>query len=139
MTTDNTDLLTDDEALRESAMTDGPRALPGGLTLRPITALSMSWLRRLGIFTDPAFDELFRTAAFAYLHTEELKKVRTTIRDRDAFLDSVDEWIMRVAPGHHSALEPFAGAMEEAINLYTASESRAKHPSTGTGSPEKNS
>jgi hypothetical protein len=134
---EDNEMLKDDEVLREIGMTDGPRIV-GGLEMRPITALSMSWIRRMNIFTDDTLDELIRTAAFAYLHTEEKEKIRCVIWNRDQFYNAVDEWLDEHAPKHHSALEPFADAMAQAIELYSASESKAQHPSPGDALHSKN-
>ena len=124
----DTDLLTDDEALREQALTEGPRRV-GNHTLRPVTAMTMSWLRRNRVFTDEAFDEIFRIAAYAYLHTAPKKDIRAVVNDRAAFIDAVDAWLEKNAPQHHSTLEPFAEAMAQAIDMYSASSTMAKNPS----------
>ena len=130
MTTDNTDLLTDDEALRESAMTDGPRALPGGLTLRPITALSFSWMQTHQLFADEFGGDAKKLAAFCYIHSEPKETIRTIIHNRTAFQNAVDDWIDGRFQ-HHAELEPYADSMNAAFAAYAASRTIAKHPSPG--------
>ena len=59
--TDTNDLLTDDEALREQAMTSGPQAL-SRWEMRPTAALEISWMQRNKILS-PEMDILWAPAA----------------------------------------------------------------------------
>jgi len=116
------ELLTDDEALREQGMTQGDKKI-SGITIRPMTALSLSWLQRNDVFGDTG-DSMQKTAAFVYLHSQPRDVIRAVVNDRAAFLDAVDDWIEANFP-HHSQLSPYSDLMSEAMNTYLAASSSA--------------
>lgn len=130
----NTELMTDDEALRMQGVTEGPKKI-GKITLRPMTALSLSWLQRNRIFDDETGDTMSKTAAFVFLHSEPKDAIRSVVNDRNAFLDAVDEWIDRTVT-HHNELEPYSEAMNDAMEQYLASASSASNPSQTMGGPK---
>jgi len=114
--------MTDDEALREQGMTEGNKNIRG-ITIRPMTALSLSWLQRNDVFGDTG-DSMQKTAAFVYLHSQPREVIRAVVNDRAAFLDAVDDWIEANFP-HHSQLSPYSDLMTEAMNTYLAASSTA--------------
>lgn len=116
------ELLTDDEALREQGMTQGNKKI-SGITIRPMTALSLSWLQRNDVFGDDG-DSMQKTAAFVYLHSEPREVIRAVVNNRAAFLDAVDDWMEANFP-HHFDLLPYTEQMSEAMNAYLASSSKA--------------
>lgn len=130
--------MTDDEALREQGMTDGNKKI-SGITIRPMTALSLSWLQRNDVFGDSG-DSMQKTAAFVYLHSEPREAIRAVVNDRAAFLDAVDDWIEANFP-HHAQLSPYSDLMSEAMNTYLAASSSAVQEigkNATTGSARKN-
>lgn len=126
------ELQTDDEILRESGMAAG-ETIASKFNLRPVTALSLSWLQRNGVFDESWGDTLQKTAAFAFLHVEEKPKIRSVVNDRSQFLEAVDEW-MDNNLSHHDELQPVSECMERSLEEYMAASTTAAHPNdTGTG------
>lgn len=115
--TKNTDTEIDDEELRIQGLAEGPRSI-GGRELRPITALTISWMQRNKFF-DPDRDLIWKSAAFHLLHTEPLPKLRSVVNDRAAFMNFVDDWIASENPDKH-ALTTLNESMDAAFNLYMA-------------------
>lgn len=127
----DTDYQTDDEAIREIGFTDGPqKAL--GLTFRPVTALSLSWMQRNKVFADDFGDMLQKTAAYAYLHSADKIDIRGVVNDRLKFLEAVDEW-MDSHVKHHTELEPVAKMMNDALEGYMAAITKPANPSSPNG------
>lgn len=126
------ELLTDDEALREQGMTQGDKQILG-ITIRPMTALSLSWLQRNKVFDDDG-DSMQKTAAFVYLHSQPRHTIRAVVNDRAAFIDAVDDWIEANFP-HHAQLAPYSDLMTEAMNSYLAAASTAVHDPSGMATP----
>ena len=85
------DLEKDDEIIRIQAMEDGPKIVNGRI-LRPITALTISWMQRNEVFSG-TMDLVWKSAAFAYLHSEPYSAIRSVVNDRSAFINAVDSWI----------------------------------------------
>jgi len=132
------ELMTDEEALREQGMTQGDKKI-SGITIRPMTALSLSWLQRNDVFGDTG-DSMQKTAAFVYLHSEPREVIRAVVNDRAAFLDAVDDWIEANFP-HHTQLSPYSDLMSEAMNAYLAASSSAVQEAGGiatAGAARKN-
>jgi hypothetical protein len=132
------ELLTDDEALREQGMTQGDKKI-SGITIRPMTALSLSWLQRNDVFGDTG-DSMQKTAAFVYLHSEPREVIRAVVNDRAAFLNAVDDWIEVNFP-HHAQLSPYSDLMTESMNAYLAASSTAVQEAGGiatAGAARKN-
>lgn len=126
---------TDDEAIREIGFTDGPKQVLG-LTLRPVTALSLSWLQRNNVFSDSFGDMLQKTAAFTFLHSAEKQAIRNVVNDRAQFLNAVDDWIESTV-SHHTELEPYAVLMNESLEHYMAATTRPLNPSGGNPTAKK--
>ena len=114
------DTMTDDE-IREVGFSDGNKNV-GKHTLRPITALSMSWMYRNNVFSDEDRDILQRTAAFAYLHAADRDDIRSVVNSKDKFWSAVDDWI-EANIEHHTDLEPYSSTMNEALQTYMAAKS----------------
>ena len=126
--TEKNDLLTDDEELRIAGITDGPRLI-AGRELRPITALTISWMQRNKFF-DPDKDNIWKAAAFMFLHSEPFTKIRAVVNDRAAFLDAVDIWIEKNIPDQQT-VRAMATDMEQAFNLYMAATSQTESQASG--------
>ena len=120
------ELITDDEAIRERGFTDGVKK-QNGLIMRPVTALSLSWMQRNKMFDDDFGDMLQRTAAFAFLHTEPKEEIRGIVNNFGDFMSAVDDWIDSKIK-HHTELEPIAEMMNEALENYMAATTTAAHP-----------
>ena len=115
------ELVKDDEILREESMCDGHAKILGGLELRPITALSVSWMQRNEIFSDSK-DMIWKSAAFAYLHSAPKSDIRRVVNDREAFMEAVDSWIDKNLC-HHLQSTELATAMNEAFTRYMSAAS----------------
>jgi hypothetical protein len=116
----NIELIKDDEILREEGMADGPIKIDG-IDLRPITALSVSWMQRNDVFSDQK-DLIWKTCAFAYLHSAPFTEIRAVVNDRAAFIDAVDCWI-EANISHHFQTGEIATGMNAAFQRYSASAS----------------
>lgn len=123
------DLVKDDEILRIQAMEDGPKKVNGRI-LRPITALTISWMQRNEIFSGN-MDLVWKAAAFAFLHSEPTSTIRSVVNDRDTFVNAVDSWIEKNM-AHHLEVGSMSDAMNSAFELYNASATESK---AGSGSP----
>jgi hypothetical protein len=129
------DLTTDDELTREAGMTAG-NVVKGRFKMRPMTALSLSWLQRNRVFDDGG-DMMQKTAAYAFLHTEPKDEIRAVVNNPAAFADAVDEWIERNI-NHHTELEPVSEEMSDAVEHYMAATTTAANPSPGKPGAAKN-
>ena len=118
----------DDEVLREQAMADGP-VMVDGIELRPITAVSISWMQRNNILGDE-MDPIWRASAFAFLHAAPREDIRAVVNSRDDFKNAVDDWLEDNI-GHHSEVMKFSAAMTKAFELYQASASEVPGGSKG--------
>ena len=123
----NRDMEKDDDILREEGMTEGPMKF-GDLELRPITAKSLSWMQRNQVFADDK-DLIWKSAAFAFLHSAPRSEIQKSVNDRGEFLNAVDDW-MDENVVHHSELNPVALIMTKAFERYAASSSET----SGNGS-----
>lgn len=126
--------MTDDEAMREQGMTSGTTKI-GKIKLRPMTALTLSWLQRNRVFDDNTGDTLSKTAAFVFLHSEPKEEIRAVVNSREKFSEAVDEWMERNVI-HHSELEQYSAIMAESMETYMASVSKAANPSTSPAGPK---
>jgi hypothetical protein len=132
----DTELMTDEEALREAGMTAGPTR-KAGFTLQPLSALTLSWLQRNRIFDDESGDMIQKTAAYAFVHSAPRADVRAVVNDRGAFLDAVDAWIEKHV-SHHSELEPLSAEMNKAMETYLSAITTAANPNDPGMPPQKN-
>jgi hypothetical protein len=121
------EIMTDDEALREQGMTDGPKKI-GKFKLRPMTALSLSWLQRNNVFSDDTGDSMQKTAAFVFLHTEPKESIRSVVNNKSDFANAIDDWIDSNIR-HHADLEPYTTEMSKCMEVYLASVTHAVNPS----------
>ena len=126
----NNELIKDDEILREEAMTDGPMTI-AGLVLRPITALSVSWMQRNNIFSDN-MDLIWKSAAFAYLHSTPFTEVRAVVNNRAEFTDAVDSWIQKHIV-HHNEISEITEVMNVAFKRYQSGISEPTKRGSATG------
>ena len=117
------DLMTDDDAMRDAGMTAGPKRR-SNFVLRPMTAMSLSWLQRNRVFDDEVGDKLQKTAAYVYLHTEPKEEIRAVVCNQADFMDAVDRWMDKHIT-YHSELEPLSEEMSEAMNIYLAANTKA--------------
>ena len=119
--------MTDDEAMREAGMTAGPKR-KSNFVLRPMTALSLSWLQRNHVFEDDGGDMMQKTAAYAFLHTEPKEDIRAVVNNRQSCLDAVDQWLEKHIT-YHNELEPLSAEMSEAMDLYLVANTTAANKS----------
>ena len=127
--TTNPDLETDDEVLREEAATDG-EATVGKWDMRPVTALTISWMQRNKVFDDDLHDMIWRAAAYAFLHSAPMKAIRAVVNDREAFVDAVDVWIEDNIE-HHSETAMLAKTMNKSFARYMSSVSSLQGGQSG--------
>lgn len=118
--TKNAELIKDDEILREEGMCDGPLMF-SGIELRPITALTISWLQRNEVFSEKR-DMIWKSAAFAFLHSAPLIEIRAVVNEPWMFSDAVDSWIEKNIC-HHSETAKIAQVMNQAFTRYMAAAS----------------
>ena len=121
----------DDEILRIQAMEDGPKKVNGRI-LRPITALTISWMQRNEVFSGD-MDPVWKAAAFTFLHSEPMSTIRGVVNDRDTFINAVDSWIEKNMKHHHETTA-MSDEMGKAFDLYNSA-SPASQPGEGAGSP----
>jgi hypothetical protein len=124
----NTETEIDDDELRIQGITEGPK-LVAGRELRPITALTISWMQRNKFFA-PDKDNIWKSAAFMFLHSEPFTKIRSVVNDRAAFLDAVDIWIEKNMPDQRT-VRAMATDMDQAFNLYMAATSHSEGTESG--------
>ena len=115
----NPDLETDDEILREEAVADGETKVDKW-KLRPVTALTISWMQRNRIFEEDRGDMIWRAAAFGFLHSADRAEIRAVVNDSNAFSDAVDDWLEDNIE-HHSQTLNLAKAMNDAFARYMSS------------------
>ena len=128
---ENQDLVKDDEILRIQAMEDGPKKI-NGRTMRPITALTISWMQRNEVFSGE-MDPVWKAAAFTFLHSEPMSTIRGVVNDRDTFINAVDSWIEKNMKHHHETTG-MSEAMGAAFDLYNSA-SPSSEGGEGSGSP----
>jgi len=125
-TTTDTDLLTDDEVLREQAMRDGVKR-KGKFKLRPCVPGTISIIRSNLL---EKRDEFWFVAAFAFVHTAPLEDVLAVDSDPEEFNRAVRRWqLENIADlDDQNELSKLVSAAWDRVN---AAETKAKHPSTG--------
>jgi hypothetical protein len=126
--TDTDELTTDDEILRIKGMEDGPKQV-AGRELRPISALTLSWMQRNKFFGEGR-DLIWKCAAFMFLHSEPIPKVRSVVNDNDAFMITVDQWIEKNIL-HRDDVQTLSKAMDEAFELYMSASTHSQGNSAG--------
>lgn len=126
--TDTDELTTDDEALRIQGMEDGPKQV-AGRELRPISALTLSWMQRNKFFGEGR-DLIWKCAAFMLLHSEPIPKVRSVVNDHEAFMLAVDQWIEKNIL-HRDDVQTLSKAMDEAFELYMSASTHSQGTAAG--------
>jgi hypothetical protein len=124
------DEMTDDEAVRERAMTNEGSILDS-ITIRPMTVTTISQMRRNGFFD--SVEEMQQTSIFGFIHSADKQAVRDVVNDKDEFLSAVDDW-MEANFTHHKQMEPLTKVMSEALEEYMAAMSNGETPFKGNGS-----
>jgi len=126
-TTTETDLLTDDEVLREQAMRDGTKRV-GKFKLRPCVPGTISIIRSNLL---EKRDEFWFVAAFAFVHSAPLEDVLAVDSDPEEFNRAVRRWqLENIADlDDQNELSKLVSAAWDRVN---AAETKAKHPSTGS-------
>jgi hypothetical protein len=99
--------------------------------MRPITALTISWMQRNEVFSGD-MDPVWKAAAFTFLHSEPMSTIRGAVNDRDTFINSVDSWIEKNMKHHHETTA-MSDEMGKAFDLYNSA-SPASQPGEGSGS-----
>lgn len=95
-TKETQDLETDDEALREQALTSGDTKC-SRWEIRPTAALEISWMQRNKILS-PDMDILWRASGFGFLHSAPKAAIRAVVNDYARFQAAVDEWMEKQNP-----------------------------------------
>jgi hypothetical protein len=126
--TDQDELTTDDEVLRIQGMEDGPKQV-AGRELRPISALTLSWMQRNKFF-EQGRDLIWKCAAFMFLHSEAIPKIRSVVNDKDAFMVAVDTWIEKNIL-HRDDVQTLSKAMDEAFELYMSASTHSQGTAAG--------
>ena len=126
-TTTETDLLTDDEVLREQAMRDGTKRV-GKFKLRPCVPGTISIIRSNLL---EKRDEFWFVAAFAFVHTAPIEDVLAVDSDPEEFNRAVRRWqLENIADlDDQNELSKLVSAAWDRVN---AAETKAKHPSAGS-------
>ena len=131
----NEEVMKDDEVLRIQSFTDGNKVV-SRWEFRPVTALTISWMQRNSIFTDK-HDLIWKSSAFAFLHSAPFSEIRKCVNDESDFIDAVDCWIEKNLK-HHSEIEEIGKSMNEAFAMYMASTSVLSSNDSGSGSGSGN-
>jgi hypothetical protein len=113
-----TEMMKDDEVIRLHGVEDGRKNL-SKWTFRPLTALTISWIQRNNVFADNN-DMIFKSGAYAYLHTTPFAEIRKVVNDRDAFVEAVDIWIEKNI-SHHNEVNEIANEMNASFERYSSS------------------
>lgn len=124
----NTELQTDDEVIREQAMTAGETKV-AGIKLKATSAIEVSYMQRFGVL-QPGNDILWKAAAFAFLHSADRKVVRTATRNEERFQDAVDDWLERNNPSMDDVKE-LASEMNVRITEWFSSMSETEGSGPG--------
>ena len=95
-TKETQDLETDDEVLREQALTSGETKC-SRWEIRPTAALEISWMQRNKILS-PDMDILWRASGFGFLHSAPKSAIRAVVNDYARFQAAVDEWMEKQNP-----------------------------------------
>ena len=122
----------DDEVLREQGMTSGSRKA-GRWELRPTCATEVSWMQFNGVIVDDnGMDVLWRTSAFAYIHSAPKSEIRACVRDRAQFIEEVDEWISKNDPSS-GEIKELSAALNGRMNEWFSSSSELTSSGQSSG------
>jgi hypothetical protein len=100
--------------------------------LRPINALTISWMQRNEVFSRE-MDPVWKAAAFTFLQSEPMSTIRGAVNDRATFINAVDSWIEKNMKHHHETTG-MSEVMGAAFDLYNSA-SPASEGGEGSGSP----
>jgi zona occludens toxin (predicted ATPase) len=128
----NTELLTDDEVLREAGMREGTRKT-GKWKLRPCVPGTISIIRSNML---EKRDEFWFVAAFAFVHIAPLEDVLAVDSDQIAFNKAVRRWQLDnlTTIDEQNELSALVSAAWDKVN---AAETKAQHASGATPSGGK--
>ena len=121
----NTELMKDDEALRENAFATQEVKI-GNLAVRPMTAGTFMQCRRAGIFDTE--DNLFWISGYLYIHAADKAEVALAVQDRAKFEAAMYAFI-EANFKHHGDLVDFSESIDGALRAYSASRSKPLYPS----------
>lgn len=121
----DTDTMTDDEALRVTSMTDGPKVV-GKFDLKPLTAETLAWMQTLGAF-DEDLGSIHKGAAFIIIHSLPKKQILPMVFRRTSFWEYVSQWLSENI-NHHTELAPYNEEFDAAWERYNAAVTMAAHP-----------
>jgi hypothetical protein len=113
-----TELETDDEVLREQAMTGGPVSL-SRWELRQTAALEISWMQRNSVLSTE-MDVMWRASAFAFIHASPKATVRSVVNDRARFTSAVDDWMDKHTPSAREVADLQALCLERTNEYFAA-------------------
>jgi zona occludens toxin (predicted ATPase) len=128
----NTELLTDDEVLREAGMREGTRKT-GKWKLRPCVPGTISIIRSNML---EKRDEFWFVAAFAFVHIAPLEDVLAVDSDQIAFNKAVRRWQLDnlTTIDEQNELSALVSAAWDKVN---AAETKAQHASGSSPSGGK--
>jgi hypothetical protein len=128
----NTELLTDDEVLREAGMREGTRKT-GKWKLRPCVPGTISIIRSNML---EKRDEFWFVAAFAFVHIAPLEDVLAVDNDQIAFNKAVRRWQLDnlTTIDEQNELSALVSAAWDKVN---AAETKAQHASGASPSGGK--
>jgi len=128
----NTELLTDDEVLREAGMREGTRKT-GPWKLRPCVPGTISIIRSNML---EKRDEFWFVAAFAFVHIAPLEDVLAVDSDQIAFNKAVRRWQLDnlTTIDEQNKLSAIVSAAWDKVN---AAETKAQHASGASPSGGK--
>jgi len=128
----NTELLTDDEVLREAGMREGTRKT-GKWKLRPCVPGTISIIRSNMLENR---DEFWFVAAFAFVHIAPLEDVLAVDSDQIAFNKAVRRWQLDnlTTIDEQNELSALVSAAWDKVN---AAETKAQHASGASPSGGK--
>lgn len=122
----------DDEVLREHGMVSGA-VKAGRWELRPTCAPEVSWMQFNGVIVDDnQMDIIWRTSAFAYIHTAPKSEVRACARDRDLFVEKVDAWMEENNP-KGSDIKALSAALNDRMSEWFSSSSETASSGSSMG------
>lgn len=125
------ELQTDDEALREAGMTDGPKKI-GKWRLEPMNVDTLGWMQSIGVFDDENDISLIhKSAAFVVMHSAPEDELMGVVFNKRDFWIYVSKWLRKnVRP--HDELLPYAKELNSAWDRYNACVSSSVNPSEDT-------
>lgn len=122
----------DDEVLRERGMTSGAMKC-GRWELRPTCAPEVSWMQDNGVIVeDNGLGSIWRTSAFAFIHSAPKPEVVACVRDRDLFITSVDGWMAKNNPNGND-IKALSAVLNVRIEEWFSSSSEVSETGPSSG------